>query len=68
MITHNTYSYEQILSLAYMLPQEQKKKLISDLQNNFTNKKERKFGKYEGKGWIAEDFNEALDEFEEYMP
>lgn len=60
--------YDQILDLVYHLPKEEKKRLILDLQKYFINKNERVFGKYEGKGWISEDFNEPLDDFHEYMP
>lgn len=67
MHLQGTIEYEQILDLVYHLPKEEKKRLILDLQKNYINKKERLFGKYEGKGWIAEDFNEPLDDFNEYV-
>ncbi|MBM2814701.1 MAG: hypothetical protein HW421_1463 [Ignavibacteria bacterium] len=68
MQTQISIGYEQILKLAYLLSQEEKKKLIEDLQNDIPQKGERKFGKYEGQIWMSEDFNEPLEEFSEYMP
>ena len=68
MHLQGTIEYDQILDLVYHLPKEEKKRLILDLQKYFINKTERVFGKYEGKGWIADDFNEPLDDFHEYMP
>lgn len=60
--------YEQILNLAYLLPKEEKKKLIKDLQKSIEPKKERVFGKYNGQVWMSDDFNEPLEDFKEYMP
>jgi hypothetical protein len=68
MQTQIRIGYEQILNLVYLLPNTEKKKLIEDLQKEFENKTERKFGKYDGQGWMSDDFDEPLEEFKEYMP
>ncbi|CAN5344740.1 hypothetical protein BH23BAC1_BH23BAC1_50790 [soil metagenome] len=63
--------FEQVFSLANQLPVLEKEKLISALQKslNVTKNKgeERQFGKFKGKIWMADDFNEPLDDFKEYM-
>jgi len=68
MQTQISIGYEQILNLVYLLPKEEKKKLIKDLQKSIEPKKERVFGQYNGQGWISDDFNEPLEDFKEYMP
>ncbi len=68
MQTQITIGYKQILNLAYLLPKDEKQKLILDLQESIENKIERKFGEYNGLGWISDDFNEPLEELKEYMP
>ena len=68
MQTHIAIGYEQILNLAFLLPKKEKEKLILDLQKSIEPKKDREFGQYNGQVWMSEDFNEPLEEFEEYMP
>jgi hypothetical protein len=68
MQTHIAIGYKQILNLAFLLPKEEKKKLILDLQKSIEPKKDRVFGQYDGQGWMSDDFNEPLDDFKEYMP
>lgn len=67
MNNHSSIGYDQILNLAFLLPKDEKKKLIIDLQKSIEFNIERKFGKYNGQGWISEDFNEPLEEFKDYM-
>lgn len=59
--------YKQIVNLAYLLPDEDKKKLIIELQSALNNKDERKLGKYDGQIRISDDFDEPLEDFKEYM-
>lgn len=68
MQTQITIGYEQILNLVINLPQSEKKRLIEDLQKELPKKGERKLGKYNGQGWMSDDFNETPEGFEEYMP
>lgn len=68
MQTQITIGYKQLLNLAFLLPSEEKQMLISDLQKSIETKNERKFGEYNGQGWISDDFNEPIDDFKEYMP
>jgi hypothetical protein len=68
MQTHIAIGYEEILNLTFLLPKKYKKKLILELQKSIETKKDREFGKYDGQGWISDDFNEPLEEFKEYMP
>ena len=68
MQTMNDKNYEELLKWAHLLPQKDKKRLIADLQKNTGKKGNRTFGKYEGQGWISEDFNTPLNDFKEYMP
>lgn len=68
MRTNSHVNFEKVLNMAVLLPQKERKKLISALQKEISEKKERKFGKYEGKGYIAKDFNEPIEEFKGYMP
>jgi hypothetical protein len=68
MQTQIAIGYEQILNLAYLLPKQEKKKLILDLQKLVEPQKDRVFGEYDGKIWMSDDFNEPLEEFAEYMP
>ena len=67
MNNHISIGYDQILNLALLLPKDEKKKLIIDLQKSIEFNIERKFGKFNGQGWISEDFNEPLEEFKDYM-
>ena len=39
MLTQSVIDYQQILNMAYLLPLQEKKRLITDLQNNVINKK-----------------------------
>lgn len=64
MQTLMAIGYKQILNLAFLLPREEKKKLIVDLQKSIETKKDRVFGKYDGQVWMSDDFNEPLDDFE----
>lgn len=50
------------------IPKTEKKKLIIDLQKELKNNSERQIGKYDGQGWMSDDFDEPLEEFKEYMP
>lgn len=59
--------YKQIVNLAYLLPDEDKKKLIIELQSALNNKDERKLGEYDGQIQISDDFDEPLEDFKEYM-
>ncbi len=63
--------FEQLFNLANQLPQPEKQKLITALQKtikqNKNQKSERELGKYKGKIQMAEDFNDPLDDFKEYM-
>ncbi|MBX3043711.1 MAG: DUF2281 domain-containing protein [Candidatus Kapabacteria bacterium] len=68
MQTQISIGYEHILNLAYLLPNQEKKKLILDLQKLVEPQKDRVFGEYDGQGWMSHDFNEPLEEFAEYMP
>ncbi len=68
MQTQIAIGYKQILNLAFLLPNEEKKKLILDLKKSMESKKERVFGEYDGQVWMSDDFNEPLEEFKEYMP
>lgn len=68
MQTQIAIGYEQILNLVYLLPKQEKKKLIVDLQKLVEPKKKRVLGKYDGQIWMSDDFNEPLEEFKEYMP
>jgi hypothetical protein len=63
MQTQKTLEYDEILSHAYLLSKNDKKKLIEDLKADLSEKKERKFGKYDGMGWISDDFDEPIDDF-----
>jgi hypothetical protein len=66
MQVQSTLKYEKLLNLAYLLPKEDKKRLIKDLQNNIVKQEDRKFGNYDVQGWIKEDFNEPLEEYFRY--
>ena len=68
MQTQAVIDYEQILNLAIKLPQSDKKKLISELKKKSIYVSERILGKYEGQGWISEDFNNELEDFKEFTP
>jgi hypothetical protein len=63
--------FEQVFSLANQLSQSEKEKLISALTKSISKSKDRKserqLGKYKGKIKIAKDFNDPLDDFNEYM-
>jgi hypothetical protein len=63
--------FEQVFSLANQLSQSEKEKLISALSRSIDKSKDRKserqLGKYQGKIKIAKDFNEPLDDFNDYM-
>ncbi len=60
--------YKQIVNLAYLLPDKEKKKLIIELKKSIKNANERVIGKYDGQISISDDFDEPLDDFKEYMP
>jgi len=63
--------FKDLFNLAKQLPGAEKKKLINALQKSFTKTENksggRELGKYGGKIWMADDFNEPLDDFEEYQ-
>ena len=62
--------FEQLIALAKQLSSSDKLKLINALQKSMSNSKnkrsERELGKYEGKVWMSDDFNEPLDDFNQY--
>ncbi len=63
--------FEQVFSLANQLSQNEKEKLISALTKSISKSKDRKserhLGKYQGKIKIAKDFNDPLEDFNEYL-
>lgn len=64
--------FDQIFSIAKQLSHSEKEKLIKALQKSLDAEKnkikpERQLGKFEGQIWVADDFNEPLDDFQEYM-
>ena len=68
MQTQTIFGYEQVLYLINLLPQTEKNKLFNELQKDVLTVGERKLGKYQGQGWMSDDFNEPLEEFKDYMP
>ena len=62
--------FEQLFALAKQLSSSDKLKLIDALQKSMLNsgnkRSERVLGKYEGKIWMSDDFNEPLDDFNQY--
>jgi len=63
--------FEQLFDLVKQLPQPEKQRLITALQDtikqNKSQKKERELGKYKGKIQMAEDFNSPLVDLKDYM-
>ena len=63
--------FEQLFDLAKQLPQPEKQRLITVLQDTIkqtkSQKRERELGKYKGKIQMAEDFNVPLDDLKDYM-
>ena len=68
MTTMVEIGYKEILNLTFLLPKKCKVKLIKELKESIKPKDERVFGKYNGQGWMSEDFDEPLEDFKEYMP
>ncbi len=65
-------SFEQLLALVYQLSEADKKRLLAELQKSIDQpaedpEKRRGFGVLKGKVWMADDFDEPLDDFKEYM-
>ncbi len=62
--------FEQLLNLVKQLPKAEKEKLMAALQTSTASpmdkKPERELGKFQGKIWMSDDFNEPLDDFNEY--
>ncbi|MBW8050220.1 MAG: DUF2281 domain-containing protein [Solirubrobacterales bacterium] len=74
-------AYQQVFNLLKQLPVAEWKKLRGEIDKELTEKKqnlsptkrgnykrEKGFGCLKGKVWMADDFNEPLDDFKEYMP
>jgi len=63
--------FEQLFNLVKQLPQPEKQRLITALQEtskqNKSQKKERELGKYQDKIQIAENFNAPRDDLKDYM-
>ncbi len=65
-------SFEQLLTLVRQLSEAAKKRLLAELQQSIDQpaenpEKRRAFGVLKGKVWMADDFDEPLDDFKEYM-
>ncbi len=65
-------SFENVFSIVNQMSLEEKEKLFAILEKTLKGKtntsKERQIGKYDGKIWIADDFDAPLEDFKEYMP
>jgi hypothetical protein len=63
-------NFEKIFKLANQLPSVEKEKLIialkKTLHKRHKSKKTRQIGKYDGQGWMADDFNAPLADFKDY--
>ena len=64
--------FEQLLNLVNQLPEPEKEKLIIALKSKNPPDNivasERQLGKYGKKIRMTDDFNEPLEDFNEYMP
>ncbi len=65
-------SFEQLLTLVRQLSEADKKRLLAELQQSIDQpaenpEKRRASGVLKGKVWMADDFDEPLDDFKEYM-
>ena len=65
-------SFDHLLALVHQLSEAEKKLLLAELQKSLDQISEnqeslRPFGVLKGKVWTAEDFDEPLDDFKEYM-
>lgn len=67
-------AYQQVFNFLKQLPVTDWEKLRGEIDKELTekkhksNKREKGFGCLKGKVWMADDFNEPLDDFKEYMP
>lgn len=63
--------FEQLLSLANQLSEDEKARLVAALQKEATVEKtgqgKRQLDKYKDQIWMSDDFNEPLGEFKDYM-
>ena len=64
--------FEQLLGLVNQLSEDERTRLIAVLQRSSGKEgngvqAERQLGKYEGQIWMSDDFNDPLEEFEDYM-
>ena len=67
-----TVGFDQLLNLVNQLSEAEKKRLLETLQDSAdveegSRRVERQLGKYEDQIWMADDFNEPLEEFKDYM-
>lgn len=65
-------SFAQLLTLVHQLSEEEKKQLQAELEKSLNQpaadqEKRDGFGVLKGKVWMADDFDEPLDDFKEYM-
>jgi hypothetical protein len=65
-------SFEQLLALVHQSSEAEKKELLTELQKSLDQladgqEKRDGFGIWKGKVWMADDFDEPLDDFKEYM-
>ncbi len=65
-------SFEELLTLVRQLSEAKKKQLQAELEKSLNQPSEnqeslRPFGVLKGKVWMADDFDEPLDDFKEYM-
>jgi hypothetical protein len=65
--------YNEILNLIRQLPSDLRLNLLREIEKEYKmksvpkHKNGRGLGIWKGKVWMAEDFNEPLEEFKEYM-
>lgn len=64
--------FDKLLELIDQLTEEEKKQLLVKVQKSLTKPAEPPgkrggFGIWKGKIWMADDFDEPLDDFKEYM-
>ena len=68
-------AYQQVFNLLKQLPVAEWKKLRGEIDKELTEKKQKSdkrvrggLGCLKGKVWMADDFNDPIDDFKEYMP
>jgi len=64
--------FDKLLELVSQLSEEEKIKLLNELEKTLSQpgkdtRKRGGFGILKGKVWMADDFNEPLEDFKEYM-